>query len=348
MKPLVSIAIAAYNVEQFLRSGIKYIQNQTYSNIEIILVDDGSTDNTPVICEELAKEDDRIRVFHKPNGGLGSARNVGIKNAQGEYLYFFDVDDSLDSNYICESVSFAEEKKVDLIIYSYYARFSNSTKEEYIGTPDIEIHNNEQLKEVFCNKLLWMKHGNGFVWNKFYRLSFLKQNNILFGNLRIQQDEPFNLQIYPLINDVYICSKAYYHYILYVNNNAGSRYLPDKTDIVSNVYNSFMKLYLSWNLNDKAVIDYIYHRYVSGIFNVVTCNYFHKDCHLSEKERYRIINNILNNPELLEVMKYTSIHYGNNPINNIQAWAFNHRKTGLLIWITHQKDKMIRIKMKKL
>lgn len=112
MNPLVTIAIAAYNVEKYLRTGIKDIQDQTYSNLEIILVDDGSTDGTSEICDELAKEDSRIRVFHKENGGLGSARNVGIDNAQGEFIYFFDVDDSLEKSFISDSVQYAYEKKL--------------------------------------------------------------------------------------------------------------------------------------------------------------------------------------------------------------------------------------------
>ena len=121
MEPLVTTAIPAYNVEKFLRNGLRCIQNQTYSNLEIILVDDGSTDHTPEMCDAIAKEDPRIRVFHKENGGVGSARNVGIDQAKGEYLYFFDVDDSVEPDFIADSVQYAEQKNADLIIYGYYA-----------------------------------------------------------------------------------------------------------------------------------------------------------------------------------------------------------------------------------
>ena len=93
MNPLVTVAIAAYNVERFLQDGIRSVLSQTYKNLEILLVDDGSTDSTPFLCDEIAKQDSRIKVIHKENGGLGSARNVGIDKAKGKYLYFFDVDD---------------------------------------------------------------------------------------------------------------------------------------------------------------------------------------------------------------------------------------------------------------
>ena len=117
MNPLVTVAIAAYNVENFLVDGMNSVFNQTYDNIEIILVDDGSTDNTPKMCDEIAEKDSRVRVFHKENGGLGSARNVGIDNAKGEFLYFFDVDDTIEPNLIEENVKMAQEHNSDLVIF---------------------------------------------------------------------------------------------------------------------------------------------------------------------------------------------------------------------------------------
>lgn len=343
-KPLVTVAVAAYNVEKYLRTGIKCIQNQTYSNIEIILVDDGSTDNTSRICDELAIEDKRIRVFHKKNGGLGSARNVGIDNAKGEYIYFFDVDDSIEQNFISDSVEYAQTKKVDMIIYGYYARFSDSLEEEKITVTERTINNNLELKNAYCNELLWLKHGNGFAWNKFYRLSFIKRHNFHFGNQRIQQDEPFNMQLYLKLDKVYICPKVYYHYVLYINNNAGSKYIENKEDIITDVYYKFIEFYNKWNLDNNRVLKYIEKRYVNGIFGVVTLNYFHKDCNLTKKQRYEKINKIIHNKELTLVLKRTRIGYCKNPINNIQAWAFNNKKVNLLIQITRLKNYLKRKK----
>lgn len=334
MIPLVTVAIAAYNVEKFLRDGLEYIQNQTYSNLEIILVDDGSTDHTPEMCDELAKEDPRILVFHKKNGGLGSARNVGIDQAKGEYLYFFDVDDSIEPDFIADSVQYAEQKNADLIIYGYYARFSNSSEEEWIRVSEREIHNNNDLKKAYCDELLWMKHGNGFAWNKFYRMSFLRGYDFHFGNQRIQQDEPFNMKLYPKLENVYICDKAYYHYVIYTSGNAGSRYLPNKADIITDVYHKFMDFYDDWQLTDEKVLRYIRNRYVGGIFGVVTGNFYHKDCKLSKEEKRAKIEEILHSGELMDVLQYTKIGYGSNPVNNLQAWAFNHGNTKLLIFAT--------------
>lgn len=336
--PLVTVAIAAYNVEKFLRHGLRYIQNQTYLNLEIILVDDGSTDLTPEICDAVAKEDSRIRVFHKENGGLGSARNVGIDQAKGEYLYFFDVDDSVEPDFIADSVQYAEQKNVDLIIYGYYARFSSSPEDELINVSEREISCNDDLKKAYCDELIWLKHGNGFVWNKFYRMSFLRKFDFHFGNQRIQQDEPFNMQLYPKLEHVYICPKAYYHYVLYGNGSAGSRYFPNKAEIITDIFHKFMDLYTGWELTDKNVLRFIQNQYVSDIFGVATRNFFHKDCKLSKKERWAIIEDIIHDDDLTNVLQHTKIGYGSNPVNNLQAWAFNHGKTGMLIIATRVKN----------
>ena len=98
--PLISVIVPVYNVEEYLTQCIESIINQTYTNLEIILVDDGSTDQSGKICDEYAIKDDRIQVIHKENRGVGSARNVGLDTSKGEYVSFVDSDDYVDKNYI--------------------------------------------------------------------------------------------------------------------------------------------------------------------------------------------------------------------------------------------------------
>lgn len=305
MKPLVTVAIAAYNVEKFLDKGVQYVLDQTYQNIEIIIVDDGSTDNTPIICDQLQKKDKRIRVFHKENGGLGSARNVGIDNARGEFIYFFDVDDSIENNLIEENVKIVLEKKVDLIIFGFYAREDNSNREEQIIFNERYIKSNDELKDIYCKELLFTRHGNGFAWNKFYRMSFINKYNFRFGNQRIQQDEPFNMQLYLKLNNVYISSKCLYHYVIYSSGNAGSRYLANKYDIITDVYYKFKSFYNSWNLNNDRVKKYICDRYISGIYNVISYNYYHRDCELNTINKYKKIKEIMNSNNLIDCIEYS-------------------------------------------
>ncbi len=340
MEPLVTVAIAAYNVEKFLISGVKYIINQTYKNLDIIIVDDGSTDNTSHLCDELKEKDNRIRVFHKENGGPGSARNVGIDNSKGEFIYFFDVDDSIEVDFIENAVKMATENAADLVIFGYYVKVNSEPGEEKISLNEHIIHSNNDLKKVYSDELLWMKHGNGFAWNKFYRMSFLKKCNFHFGNQRIQEDEIFNMQLYPRLNDVYVSSEVYYHYVIYLNGNACSRYLPNKSEFILDVYYKFTDLYNNWQINDDRVLDYIQLRFLKGMYNVVCQNYFHKDCNYAKSELKKEVNKVFNNKELIEVLLKNKIQYVKNPINNIQIWAFNHRKTNLIIMITKLKNQI--------
>ena len=151
---------------------------------------------------------------------------------------------------------------------------------------------------------------------------------------QIQQDEPFNMQLYPKLEKVYICPKIYYHYVIYVKENAGSKYLKNKDKVITDVYHKFIEFYKEWNLDDNRVWKYINHRYVNGIFEVVTETYFHKDCQLSKQQRYRRIDRVIHAEELIKALKISEMKYEKNPINNLQKWSFNHRKTKLLIWST--------------
>ena len=323
-QPLVTVAVAAYNVEKFLKKGMESLLNQTYSNIEIILVDDGSTDNSPFICDEYANNYSNIKVIHKTNGGLGSARNAGIDNANGKYIYFFDVDDTIEPELIEYNVNIAEKYKTQMNIFSFNVKQVLNGESEDILMDEEFISNNDRLKEVYCQKLLFTKHGNGFVWNKFYEMDFIKQNNFRFGNQRIQQDEPFNMQLYPVLDRVYISSRVLHNYVIYNSGNAGNRYLPNKFEIVTDVYHKFCEFYKTWDLDDGNVEEYIYNRYYNSIVNVITSNVHHNDNKSSKAEKIESIRKIIKNSEVTKVIKY----FENNE-NKAKDKYFKYIKKGM-------------------
>lgn len=116
---LVSVIVPIYNVEKYLERCIESIRKQTYTEIEIILVDDGSLDNSGVICDKYIEIDDRIVVIHKKNGGLGDARNVGVEKAKGKYILFVDSDDRIHEKLVEETVREAEKNQADIVIFDY-------------------------------------------------------------------------------------------------------------------------------------------------------------------------------------------------------------------------------------
>lgn len=142
-KPLISVVIPIYNVEQYLNACIDSVVNQTYSNLEIILVEDGSPDNCPEICDEYAKLDNRIKVIHQKNGGLSAARNAGIDFAHGVFLTFIDSDDFVTSNYVELLYKGIVEFEADISI----ASFCTFTKEDELKIQSNESPFAEKTKE---------------------------------------------------------------------------------------------------------------------------------------------------------------------------------------------------------
>lgn len=174
-KVLVSIIVPVYNVEKYLDKCIESIVNQTYKNIELILVDDGSPDNCPNICDDWAKKDDRIKVIHKKNGGLSSARNVGIDNAEGEYLAFVDSDDWVDLNAFEVALKMISSDGYDLSTFALLPEFDTETK-QCISDYDINVCNQ---KELF-NLILDTDYVCGYACNKLFK------RNIV-GDLRFDE-----------------------------------------------------------------------------------------------------------------------------------------------------------------
>ena len=117
MEPLISVVIPVYRVEKYLEQCVKSVQNQTYKNLEIILVDDGSDDSCPQICDKFAAKDNRIRVIHKENGGLADARNIGTKKATGQYIIYVDSDDWIHEKLLSISYEVLKESGVQAVVY---------------------------------------------------------------------------------------------------------------------------------------------------------------------------------------------------------------------------------------
>ena len=133
--PKVSVVIPVYNVEKYLDRCIDSVVNQTYRNIEIILVDDGSPDGCPKKCDEWSEKDSRIKVIHKENQGLGMARNTGIDNATGEYIFFFDSDDFVETTLVEKCLFAIKTTASDAAVFGRYDYFDDGTKKRkgYIG-----------------------------------------------------------------------------------------------------------------------------------------------------------------------------------------------------------------------
>ena len=187
----VSIIIPVYNLQGYLEECLESVLHQTYKSLQIILVDDGSTDSSLNICNCYAGKDCRILVEHQDNQGVSAARNLGLKKATGEYVFFIDGDDTIAPNYIESYLDKAKETCADIVIGGF-----TKTEQEHTNTvtPKPGIYNTKDFFSLLC------KEGTqiyGYVWCKLFRFQLIKENAIFFNEkMNSQEDLDFMLSVY--------------------------------------------------------------------------------------------------------------------------------------------------------
>lgn len=186
---LISIIIPVYKVEEYIEHCIESVINQTYPKIEIILVDDGSPDRCPQICDEWSKQDNRIKVIHKENGGLSDARNIGMTVAQGKYIAFVDSDDWVDKEYISMLYYAAQNTGSDIAACNIRIVYDENSIEKSASQANVRCYSpKEALKTIL--------QGEGFravAWNKLYKRELIMNESFEVG--RLHEDEFFTYRI---------------------------------------------------------------------------------------------------------------------------------------------------------
>lgn len=268
-KPKVSIIIPVYNTELYLSKCIDSILNQTYSNFELILINDGSTDNSKNICESYVKRDSRINFIDKKNTGSSDCRNLGIIKSKGKYITFIDSDDWIESNMLEESVDILEKNNLEMLINGISIDIvnkdgdvkSNINNYKYtIWTCKEEIRNN--IIDLFPNALI------NSSCNKIYRLDYIKSINAKFPNTEIGEDTLFNLLVIKDINSIGINDVSYYHYMRYENNNTlTTKIIENAYEKYINIHNKMFDLFSYWdkrsNEVDSAINKTMFAQYIA-------------------------------------------------------------------------------------
>lgn len=330
-KQLVSIIIPIYNVRQYILDGINIICEQSYPEIEILLIDDGSTDGSGDVCDAVAKKYNHVRVFHKQNEGAGSARNMGIDNAKGDFIYFFDIDDKAYPELIDRCVKLMNEKDVDILTFGFNVKDVKYGKGniDSVRFPDILIESNEVLKSYYLSEILFVPYGNGFPWNKFYRKSFLDKYHLRFEDQRIQQDEVFNLKCYQHLDRMYLSSEVLYLYYIYDKGNTRSCFIPDRFDIYVSVREQFEKLRKEWSLVDSRFDDYLQKRFYQSVDQTLRFNLFHPDCPWNKEEKRNEMCRVMNHPYTIESMTW-AMNNTRGLENMLYLYAYRHQNIALL------------------
>ena len=247
----VSIVVPVYNAEKYLDKSISALLNQTYSDIEVILVENGSTDNSLDICKRFADFDARIRVIDtKENIGAGEARNVGISRATGEYICFFDADDWYEDTIVEKLVSSVLNNGSDIAICAYEAFVEGTDKKDYHTCKSMICKTKKEAQQYFAD---CFPDGHvGFLWNKIYKLSVIKDNNIRFPRLSRLEDGFFNLAFFTMAESISVIEDELYHYRISSSEDVVKKHDAEYADLVVTLVDTTNETFEKWGVKNTS------------------------------------------------------------------------------------------------
>lgn len=280
---MISIIVPVYNCNDSIQKCVNSIQKQNYPDWELILVDDGSTDGSGQLCDQFGAADSRIRVIHKKNGGVSSARNAGIDTAQGEFILFCDSDDYVEPIWCSKLVSAAQSYLNTLPICNFFrdsASGESINYEQQCNALDVKIRPEDFFK-LYQLELL------GTPWNKIYRRDILSEKHIRFcPDLSLGEDLVFNLDYMKFLDGFSYINEPLYHYSLGNGQSLSAKYYPDLHGIYHVIFselkealNAIPGAFMQWEQD--------YYRSYFFAFDRVFRNTFSSNNPLTKKEKWQ-------------------------------------------------------------
>lgn len=292
-KVKVSIIIPVYNGELYIEKCIHSILKQKFQDYEVILIDDGSTDSSGVICQKMAKEDARIVVIHSVNQGVSEARNLGIQSASGEFLQFIDIDDWIEETMTKSLVEAATHQDIDLVVCGYKRVTKYITRKDRMWDAPGTYRNSDYLVRILEDPTGYYY---GVVWNKLFRRQLIIDNALLFDkSLSLGEDFVFNLEYIKHAKNIKVIEERPYIYN-YSNIGTLSRYKVDSFDIYKKelenrkeIYYRMCKVFEELNLqisNHRKIVEYWKIFYMKNLYEL---EYGFQDFTKEQKEQWKKI-----------------------------------------------------------
>lgn len=292
-----SVIVPVYNVENYLPRCIDSLLAQNYVDLEILLIDNGSKDQSGQICEDYAAQFSNITAYHIPNKGVSSARNFGLSKAKGDFICFVDADDYLVGN-LFSDVESQLDSQLDLVVFSYYNSIEKNLSEINRSAKILPAEGKKDksefialFQELFLTDMMYT------VWNKIYRREFLEEHQIVFESYELGEDVRFNLNVYQHVNTVFLVKSAYYVYVSGRVDSAMGQYNPNRMNYQLEELGKVDQLMISWNSHDDQFIDQIKARILmSNIQNISK-----QKMSLSKKRHY--VEVLCRNQEMIALLK---------------------------------------------
>lgn len=310
--PLISIIVPIYNVSGFLPQCLDSLIKQSYQNIEIIAVNDGSTDNSLEILIRYAQAFSQIRIISQANAGLSAARNTGIAASKGEYLCFVDSDDWIDTDTCQKAIEAVQKNNVDIVCWNYVKEYRHdSISVQCIKTNELYDENN--IKNLYRRIVGPIKEELAFpqyldslstAWGKLYRSELIKENSISFISTKEigTEDLLFNIEVFSYIRRAYLMTDCLSHYRKYNSTSLTATYKPNLTVQWSNLQNRILTIIGQ----DKELKQAYFNRIALSIIGIGLNECASKESLRSKKER---INSYLSGKYPSQALKQLNLRY---------------------------------------
>lgn len=332
----VSIIVPIYNTEHYLDNCVNSIINQTYRNLEIILVNDGSKDNSGDICDKFSVLDKRIKVIHKENGGVSSARNIGLDICSGDYIMFVDSDDWIENTTVDKLIDIQKEGNFDVVMFGVYFEYTKQNKVKNY------IFKNEKFYELskitsLLPSLIKEEKINA-LWNKFYSSALIKENNIKFNeSLNIAEDALFNYQIFMHVKSYCTLNDCFYHYMIRNDEESLSKKYNSSKYAMLIFVNDFLHQNIKLGHINFAVIQAANYIRIKNIYSCLL-DLFNNNYSISKKEKLLTIKNILLNESEFNYKKTGSISF------SLLGWVLSTKRVNFIYFIVFLLAKLRNIK----
>ena len=298
----ISIIVPIYNAEKFIDRCMQSIYAQTFSDYEIILVNDGSTDNSDEICRKYQSQDDRITYIKKENEGAGSARNAGLAVAKGDYIAFPDVDDWFEPEMYAELYELAVSGNYDEVFSGVnYYRQKGQDELEYSRTENLEAVSFTTQKQCRENIMVFFPTTTIFdvPWNKLYKRSIIEENGIRFPDIRRCQDATFNIDFFNCISSAAAIDVAYYNYMENTVVDVQRKFPKNLIDINIFYYKHLMGILTDWGVYSGYIKQHYDTSFVISVYSTA-CRFDNPRWGLTKNEQIEYISDILCRPEIEE------------------------------------------------
>lgn len=290
--PLVSVLVPVYNVENFLERSIKSVLSQTLSDIELILVNDGSTDSSGDICDEFARDDKRVRVIHKENEGFYSARNVGLRYAKGEYIYFMDSDDWIEDNLLEVNYNLGKKYNAEVVLFGHYRdNFKEDSHSTRLEPYSFDVISGNCSFSFFnqLESIIGMA-----VWQLLIKKEVIDALGLSFPSMKRETDMYFLINLYTkLTGNIVFNDNSYYHHLIIRTSDK-----INKESFVNHkkVYRIAFAEFNKQRYKDHAR-SYLLYLLITWFAHSVPNNII-ADKSLSILSKFRLINKVVKDPEI--------------------------------------------------